>query len=210
MGYLSGYLKYIHYKLVSKLALIDSNSFISENAKVNRFAKIVRSKIDDYTYIGPSTVLINTDIGKFCSIAAGCRIGMASHTSSYISTSPIFTEKINGTGTSWIDENIVNPIASHVQIGSDVWFGMNVLVPSSVTIGTGAIVACGAVVTKDVPPYAIVAGVPAKVIRYRFKDDVICKLLALKWWEKDEAWIKKNIHFFQREVQNIEMLNELK
>lgn len=86
-----------------------------------------------------------------------------------------------------------------VFIGNDVWVGSHVLVKGGVHIGNGACVAAGAVVVKDVPPYAIVGGVPAKVIRYRFSPEIIQRLLELKWWNWDEKKLKDNISFFQRD-----------
>lgn len=81
-------------------------------------------------------------------------------------------------------------------IGNDVWIGANAIILQGVTIGDGAIIAAGAVVTKDVPPYAIVGGVPAKVIKYRFSDEVILKLLQIKWWDKPEEWIIQKLEKF--------------
>ena len=84
-------------------------------------------------------------------------------------------------------------------IGNDVWIGSHVLIKGGVHIGNGACVAAGAVVVKDVPPYAIVGGVPAKVIRYRFSPEVIGKLLELEWWNFDESKLKNSIAIFQKD-----------
>lgn len=94
-----------------------------------------------------------------------------------------------------------------VVIGNDVWIGAYAKIVEGVRIGDGAVIAAGAVVTKDVPPYAIVGGVPAKIIKYRFEEKQIKQLLELKWWNKDIAWLKTHAEKF-RDVQ--ELLNSAK
>ena len=100
------------------------------------------------------------------------------------STSPVFqTGKISvktKCGT------LPHPSYPRTTIGHDVWIGANVSIKAGVTVGNGAVIGMGSVVTKDVPPYAIVAGVPAKVIRYRFDDDTIARLQAARWWERED------------------------
>lgn len=164
-----------------------------------RFAKIKGSTIGDYTYIGNDTDVESADIGKFCSIADHCRVGMGGHTLGFLSTSPLFTEVHNGTKSSWIKQDVVSTDNKRAIIGNDVWIASHVLINGGVRIGHGAVVGSGAVVVKDVPPYAVVGGVPAKVIRYRFSPEVIELLLELEWWNLDDATLKENIVFFQKE-----------
>ena len=83
-----------------------------------------------------------------------------------------------------------------MQIGNDVWIGTGAILLDGVTIGNGAIVAAGAVVNKDVPPYAVVGGVPAKIIKYRFSEEIVKKLEESRWWEKEESWLLKNAEKF--------------
>ncbi len=83
-------------------------------------------------------------------------------------------------------------------MGNDVWVGSHVLMKGGITIGDGAVIAAGAVVVRDVPPYAIVGGVPAKIIKYRFSQDIIEKLMELKWWSLTDDELKRNIIFFQQ------------
>ena len=90
-----------------------------------------------------------------------------------------------------------------VYVGNDVWIGSHVLINGGVTIGNGAVIGAGAVVVKNVPPYAVMGGVPAKVIRYRFSEDMIAKLEEIHWWNMSEDFLKSKIDVFQNE--NISM-----
>ena len=133
-------------------------------------------------------------IGKYCSIACGAKFifTSANHTLKSLSTYPfpLFFEE-------WgLDKTNVTDAWDNkgdIMIGNDVWIGYGAVIMSGVTIGDGAIVGTRAVVTKDVPPYTIVGGVPAKPIRKRFSDEIISLLLEIKWWEWSEDKIKKNI-----------------
>lgn len=135
---------------------------------------------------------------KFCSIACGAKFlfTSANHAMSSLSTYPfpIFFEEweldVKKITTAWDNKG-------GIVIGNDVWIGFEAVILSGVTIGDGAIIGTRAVVTKDVPPYTIVGGVPAKPIRKRFSDDVISQLLKIQWWNWPENRIKKNIGAIQ-------------
>lgn len=208
--FIKGWFKNLTNKKISNFAFVSSTNNISKFAKINRFVKIKNSEVGNYSYIGNNCDITNTKIGHFCSIADNCRIGTASHTLNNISSSPIFTLKNNGTGTSWTHDNIRhNNEVKKVIIGNDVWIATHVIIKDGITIGNGAIIGAGAVVVKDIPPYAVVGGVPAKVIKYRFEQPVIDRLLELQWWNASDEKLKNNIKYFQTEDITIEMLNEL-
>ena len=138
-------------------------------------------------------------IGKFCSLACGARFlfNSANHTLKSLSTYPfpIFW------GEEWgIDKSEVASAWDNrgdIVVGNDVWIGYEAVILSGVTIGDGAIIGTRAVVTRDVPPYTIVGGVPAKPIRRRFDDAVIARLEALRWWDWDEERIRRSIPAIQ-------------
>jgi acetyltransferase-like isoleucine patch superfamily enzyme len=174
---------------VGYLATIEDSSF-GINNHVYHNAKLYKTKVGDYTYVGGNTHIKFTDIGKFCSIATDCRIGLGIHPTDLFSTHPCFYSKKG----EWDIEPIIDyqkEEYKQIQIGNDVWIGTGVIIVDGVKIGNGAVIAAGAVVTKDVPSYAIVGGVPAQIIKYRFSADKIQLLENVKWWEYDINRIKE-------------------
>ena len=137
-------------------------------------------------------------IGKFCSIACGAKFifNSANHTLSSVSTYPfpIFFEEwglnIKDVAAAWDNKG-------DIVIGNDVWIGYEAVIMAGVTIGDGAIIGTRAVVTKDVPPYTIVGGVPAKTIRKRFNNETLDELLKIRWWDWPEEKIARNIQAIQ-------------
>jgi acetyltransferase-like isoleucine patch superfamily enzyme len=113
----------------------------------------------------------------------------------FVSTHPIFFSTKKQVGITFADKDYFQE-EKGIKIGNDVWIGANVIILDGVTIGDGAIIGAGAVVTKDVPPYSIYGGVPAKLIRYRFEQKTIDFLVKFKWWNKDEEWLKTNFQDF--------------
>ncbi|MBC5581693.1 CatB-related O-acetyltransferase [Anaerofilum sp. BX8] len=137
-------------------------------------------------------------IGKFCSIACGAKFlfTSANHTLKSLSTYPfpLFFEEWD------LDKATVTDAwdnKGNIVIGNDVWIGYEAVIMSGVTIGDGAIIGAHAVVSKDVPPYTIVGGIPAKPIRKRFSDEVVSSLLEIKWWEWSDERIRENISAIQ-------------
>ena len=139
--------------------------------------------IGDHTYIG-----LCKKIGSYSSISFNVKIGLRNHPLEYVSTSPVFY----GAARGWLKENTL-PITDEmlVEIGNDVLISANVIILEGVKVGDGAVIAAGAVVSKDVEPYAIVGGVPAKLIRYRFDEATRKELSASKWWDRSETELKE-------------------
>ncbi|MES2480145.1 MAG: CatB-related O-acetyltransferase [Bacteroidota bacterium] len=166
-----------------------SNCQLGKKVKVGKHSYCGNSSIGDFSYLSGLNIVVNTQIGKFCSIGSFVSICTGNHpTSSFVSTSPVFYSLH---GYTFADKEYFKESGT-VEIGNDVWIGSNVVVVDNIKIGHGAIVAAGAVVTQDVPDYAIVGGIPARLIRMRFDEETVEKLLASEWWNKDEKWLKEN------------------
>lgn len=145
------------------------------------------ASVGRYSYCG-SILAINPPyckIGSFCSIANEVKIGVSEHPTHFLSTSPYFYKKL---GFREMDKEM--NFVKEVVIGNDVWIGQSAFIKGGVTIGDGAVIGAYAVVTKDVPPYAIVGGSPAKIIKYRFSEEIRKELLVLKWWDLPDHLIK--------------------
>jgi chloramphenicol O-acetyltransferase type B len=134
------------------------------------------------------------EIGKYCSIAEGVEFVFGDHPLHRVSTYPLRfllrRERVNA------DALYKGPI----RVGNDVWIGRNSLILANVEIGDGAVIAAGSVVTRNVEPYAVVAGVPARFVKYRFSAAEISELLAIRWWDWPEAEILQNLELFYGEV----------
>ncbi|MBF4991653.1 CatB-related O-acetyltransferase [Methylophilus sp. QUAN] len=148
------------------------------------------SSIGSYTYIGKSSFITRSTIGRFCSIANNVSIGHGEHHLNRISTSSLFY------ADPWQELT-----REECLIESDVWIGVDAIILRGVKVGVGAVIAANAVVTRDVPPFAIVAGVPARILRYRFSEAKQQQILASKWWE--QSLEQAAVIFKQLEHQNV-------
>ena len=198
--------KNTHYNSVifQKGCTISDTDFFEGNNNVG--GRIHNTHIGYGTYIIGENGYINAaKIGRFCSIASNCHIGLGDHAHNMVSTSPLFYSAPPQLllPQSFLSESIpaenkyIGNTKYKIIIGNDVWMGYNVCVKEGVTIGDGAIIGAKSLVTKDIPPYAVAVGIPARVIRYRFTPEQIQKLLKIKWWDKDIKWIAENQHLFR-------------
>lgn len=140
---------------------------------------------------GPHDRLI---IGNYCSLAERVQFVFGEHPTNAVSTFPLRTMLVPGNGNT--DAFSKGPVV----VGSDVWIGTNAIVLSGINIGHGAIIAAGAVVTRDVPPYAVVGGVPARVLKLRFTPEQIDALLSIAWWNWPDDVVRRRIDWFYGEV----------
>jgi acetyltransferase-like isoleucine patch superfamily enzyme len=147
-----------------------------------------------YAYVGEGAAILDCRaVGNFSCISQGARIGLPDHALDHVGTSHLFSSPARG----WVTEDTLSPARKPpVELGADVLVSANALVLSGVTLGHGCVIGAGAVVREDVPPYAIVAGVPGAVVRYRFEADLRERLLASEWWERpDEELRARAAHF---------------
>ena len=171
---LSREIKRISNKLFGTNYSLDSTNIIEDNVLIDKSVVMLgHIKIGRGTYIRRDVFIDDyVEIGRYCSIANDVVLGPSEHPFENFSTHPISYDVYNCPRG---DRKTI--------IGNDVWIGTRAIIKKGVTIGDGAVVAAGAVVTKNVPPYAIVAGVPTKIIKYRFEPEIIQKLQELEWWK---------------------------
>ncbi len=169
-------------------------------------------KIGAYTFINSNTTVYpGTIIGRYCSIGKNCEVAAFDHPLDWLSTSPFqYNMKLHFPEHEG-ECHQIKPIRPEVTtIGNDVWISASCIIKRGITIGDGAIIAGGAVAIYDVPPYAIIGGVPGKILKYRFDEKTIKKLMALKWWElKPEALDGIQFNNIHEAIRQLEILRNI-
>lgn len=184
-------LEYYWSKLLKRLPGSSKKNVILEKpAKIEPRSTVLNSSFGRYSYCGYNCTIINAQIGRFTSISDNVVIGNATHPLNWVSTSPAFY-----TGKDSVPKDLASlnyDFSSELTIiGNDVWIGERAMIKGGVSIGNGAVIGMGSVVTKDIPDYAIVAGIPARILRYRFDEDIISKMKEIKWWDMDPHKLKE-------------------
>lgn len=149
--------------------------------KLHGNARLVSTRLGRMSYVS-SARISRSNIGSFCSIGFEALIGLGDHPAALLSTHPAFYSNLGQSGRTFSDRQHFEEFKT-IQIGNDVWIGARAVILGGVSIGDGAIVAAGAVVVHDVPPFAIVGGVPARILRYRFDDPIRAAIQDWRWWD---------------------------
>lgn len=175
-------------KIGSRTSVISSS--LGDFVELGQLCSVFYSQIDYATYANSNCVFRNAKVGRYCSIGWNAIIGAVQHT-------------LQGT-TSYFRQRTASAVVGH-----DVWIGANSVIFPAVTIGNGAVVGAGAVVKQDIPDYAICVGVPAKIIRYRFSEEIIQELSLVRWWRLPRSVLIKNQELFSSDL-TLEKIKQIK
>lgn len=200
------------------------NSNLGKKVNVGDFSRVKHSQLKDYvridrmnhldhtnlgrhTYTGANTVIMHSDVGAFSSISWGVTIGGGEHDHSRIAQHCFIYNEYDDI----CPDNVPPPynrFSCKCVIGNDVWIAANVTILRGITIGDGAVIGANALVSKDIPPYAIVGGVPARIIKFRFSPEIITALLKLRWWQWSEQKLRRNYELLS-EVPDLNILERI-
>lgn len=181
-------------------------SVVPSTSTVEPGSAFIGSTMGRHSFCGYDCEISATDIGHFCSIANQVVIGGGRHPVEWAGMSPVFYEGRDSVTKKF--STFERPEPMRTSIGSDVWIGYRAIIMQGVTVGHGAVVGAGSVVTRDVPPYAIVAGSPARLIRYRFEEQLREALLASRWWDRSDTVLELCADQVRDPARFLERLNQ--
>jgi chloramphenicol O-acetyltransferase type B len=171
----------------------------SEGNRLHGTASVADATLGRYTYIASGAVVHRAEVGAFCSIGPDAHVGgLGRHPTRWLSTHPIFFSTKGQVAKSFVDTDCFDEFVP-TRVGNDVWVGARALILDGVTIGDGAIVAAGAVVARNVEPYSVVAGVPARPIKARYTSERVEILKRLRWWEWDMSQLNAAAPLFRED-----------
>ncbi|MDP1028793.1 DapH/DapD/GlmU-related protein [Sphingomonas sp. KR1UV-12] len=180
---------------LGKAATVSDSRFEAQN-RIGDHAHVAHSSLGRYSYVGPRCIVSHADIGRFCAVAPDAIIGTGGHPiGANASIHPLFYLHRPAIGWDFVERDQASEYA-RTRIGHDVWIGAKAVVRDGVTIGNGAVVGAGAVVVHDLAPYGIYVGVPARLLRFRYAEDIVAQLEAHGWWDRDPAWLLANAAAF--------------
>lgn len=202
-------LKHYFFKIIKKSRVNSTlNSFVNSSSKVESGTAFVNSSIGRHSFVGYDCDIYNTHIGNFCSIANNVVIGGGNHPINWVSTSPVFYSGRDSVKAKFSDFERV--IHKKTNIGSDVWIGQNVTIKQGINIGTGSVIGMGSIVTKDVIPYSVVCGNPARLLKMRFSDRQIDDLLSSRWWELSDSELAQSAVFIRNVDDFLSFIKQVK
>tara|TARA_Y100000817_G_C16860180_1_gene545450 strand:+ start:1067 stop:1636 length:570 start_codon:yes stop_codon:yes gene_type:complete len=179
-------------------------SKISKTSKIESGSNVINTNMGRHSFAGYNCEISNCEIGSFTSIANNVVIGGGEHPTNWVSMSPVFYKGRDSVKAKF-SKHRRDPIKL-TKIGHDVWIGEKAILKQGVKVGNGAVIGMGSVVTKNIDPYTIVAGCPAKVLRKRFDDKIISDLLNSEWWNLNDEDLKNYANYFKNPKTFLEKL----
>ena len=189
---------------------IQGNVVMEENVRLYNDCELLNVFIGAFTHVASGAWLLNTDIGRYCSIGDGVHI-LTQQPIKMLTTSPLIYGDIFDE-LARVAKKSQYPLIQKTIIGNDVWIGSGVKIKTGLTIGDGAVIGAGAVVTKNIAPYSVVGGVPAKVIKMRFPPKIIARLNKIAWWQyklTDYHLEWDDINLVLKELEKLELDKQL-
>ena len=188
--------------------VVDAPSTVGHHSVLFSGVRLSDAQVGDYSYLQARTQAFRADIGPYCSIAADVVIGLVDHPLHFVSSSPVFYDNTQPLPHFFVEAPSAVGNQPRTLVGADVWIGQRAMIKAGLRIGVGAVIGAGALVTRDVPPYTIVGGVPARVLRQRFDDGLRERFLASRWWERDATQIARLRDFFADPVSFLAALEQ--